>query len=180
MGFLRLHLLPKLVRYTLCLCPKLFNSSGLFLITQYKLCCRIYAHTICIFNGFLALAVKKSDGIYLVSPQLNSDRILLRQRKNIKNTTPDRKLPHRLDLILLFIAHTDKCSLYSLQIQKLSLLEGKHVFPHFFYRRHRIHQRIKGGNKRHALFLADSLQSPDSLRCQEIAPDIRLVKKHIL
>ena len=179
-GFLCLHLLSKLVRHPLCLCLKLFNSPGLFLITKYKLCRRIYAHPVCIFDGFLALAVKISDSVYLVSPQLDSDRILLRQRKNIKNTTPDRKLSHRLDLILFFIAHSDKSSLYFLQIQKLSLLKCKHIFPHLFYRRHCIHQRVKGGHKRHSLLLADSLQSPDTLCCQEIAPDIRLVKKHIL
>ena len=97
---LRIALLPQFFGILLRL---FFDSRKAVLparLRKHQLRCRINRNLIQIFHRTLGQHVKASNRLYAVSPQLDSDRILLRQRKNIKNTAPDRKLSHRLDLIL--------------------------------------------------------------------------------
>ena len=79
-------------------------------IADNDLACRIDTHRFQIFNRALALGVKAADGVDLISPQLDADGIFFCQRKNIHNAAADSKLPRRIHLRRLFVAHLDELS----------------------------------------------------------------------
>ena len=103
--------------------PDSVNAIGKPCVRQNQLRGRIDLHKLHGLDGSLRLQIEASDGIHLFVEKLNSIGILLRKVKDIHNIAAHSKLPWRIDLEILLIAHADQFPGKLLQRIRLPLLQ---------------------------------------------------------
>ncbi len=149
------------------------RDSGLpVFFCQHQLTGRINVNFLQIFDGALAFRVERADGIDLVVPELDPERVFLCQRKNIYDSAADGKLPACTDLVILFIA--EFC-------QVLCQMNGIHDIAggDFHDRldkglggRHRVHKSVKCSENSTLFFFRQKPEGADALRRQNISADV--------
>ena len=178
-GLLGLHLPAKLFIESLPV--RLHGRQALlhFPLVQHQLQSRIDRDGIRIVHRLLTLRVKIAQGIHLVPPQLDPDRILLGQGKNIQDPAPEGEFSPVLHLGSILIAELQQPAADLLQIQHISHRHGKNPFHIFFPGRDPVHQRVNGGNNRNFRPLQHRAHRLHALSGQGVSPDIRLVEEQI-
>ena len=73
-------------------------------LREDQFCCRVDRDLVHLLDRALALGIKRADRVHLVSPEFDPDRDLLRKRKDIENSTADRKLSHSIDSYPMFVS----------------------------------------------------------------------------
>ena len=148
-------------------------------LREDQFCCRIDRDLVHLLDRPLALGIKGADGIHLISPELDPDRDLLRERKDIENSAADRKLSHSIDLTHALIAHVRELCLDLLDIERLSRHDVQAALPDHGERKKVIHQTVHGCHDNAAFILQKVFKHLHPLSCQEISVDIRAVKQKV-
>ena len=141
---------------------------------------RIDADILQFFQAALGLYVKSADRVDLVSPQLDPDRILLRQRKKVKNSSPAGILSGLLHLVGALIADPSQIFPLLVQIQLVSHRERTDRVHPALSRHAVAHQGAHGQDHRQlALRRRKRFHNLHSLRGQMPALHVRLKKKKV-
>ena len=141
---------------------------------------RINRDLIEIFQRALALRIKCTDRIDLISPELDSPWILFCKRIDIDNSTTNRKLSRHLYLTYALITHMNKCILEFIHIQRTVISEMDQLFFYLIKRLKIIQTSVYTGNYCDAFFLFQKcLDHTHPLTDQKIPVNICLKKEHI-
>ena len=148
-------------------------------LREDQFCCRIDRDLVHLLDRPLALGIKGADGIHLISPELDPDRDLLRERKDIENSAADRKLSHSIDLTHPLIAHVRELCLDLLDIERLSRHDVQAALLDHGKRQKMIHESVHGRYDNSAFILQKMFKYLHPLSRQEISVDIRAVKQEV-
>ena len=180
MGFLCFELFTKGFYDPLCIFLNLFHALFKLILFKDDLRCRIDADRFKLLKGSLGKNVKASYGLYLIAPKFYSERIFLCKVKDIYDISADRKLTRSFNLIISGVAHGNKLFTYLRFIDLSSFIYGKYVRLYNFRLYLRCHQGSKSRHHCYRSSLNEAPQAPDTLPCDLIAVDIRLIKDKIL
>ncbi len=127
----------------------------------------------------LAQDIKAADGLDLVSPELDADRIFLGQIKDIDDIAPDRELARPLGLVILFIAHPGQAVSDHGRIDNVPLADPEHIVPEDPEGDLGREQGGEGRDHCHRLALQDPPKAPQPLLVDLVSAQVRLIKDQV-
>ncbi|CCY33249.1 unknown [Ruminococcus sp. CAG:60] len=142
--------------------------------------CRIDGDLVQVFQGPLALRVKASNGIYFVSPQLDSPGILFCQAVNIHNSAPHGKLSRHFHLAYPLVAQIHQRLFQKIHIDNAVPVKMQYFFADFFQGHQVVHTAVNACDNSQVLLLQKRLYHTHSLANQQISLNICLEKQKIL
>ncbi len=179
-GLLRLSRLPELLIPLLLLGPDAADAVRQPRGGQNDLGRRIKSDRFQFLNGTLTQNIKAADGIDVVAPELDADRILLRQIIDIDDIAADGELAGTVHLVVALISHGGQAVRDRIQMDGLIAGQGENIFLQHPQRDLRRHQRGESRDDGHLLSLCHPAQAPKPLRLQLPSAEIRLIENEIL
>ena len=128
-------------------------------------------------GGTLTLRVEAAHGIDFIVPELNAYRGLLRDRKDIQNAAPHRKLPASVHFRAPLVAERRKLLRGLAEVETIARMDSETTAQKALRRFKLIHERIYGRHDEAAPALRNAASHIDADGAQFVAAHIRRKKE---
>ena len=128
-------------------------------------------------GGTLTLRVEAAHGIDFIVPELNAYRGLLRDRKDIQNAAPHRKLPASVHFSAPLVAERRKLLRGLAEVETIARMDSETTAQKALRRFKLIHERVYGRHDKTAPALRNAASHIDTDGAQFVAAHIRRKKE---